>query len=153
MTSKFKTLKISDKITIALITIFITLFLYGCSKSTIETTNTKKQADNFELVRECTVYNTRSDKPIFHTIANFSLNVDETDQQLELICETEDKEGNTVYKRHLIRYNEDTIHMVNDVSDQDYSKTHYEYQDFRNIPEDMKGEKTNVQPDIRTGTD
>lgn len=125
--------QIGKKFLLGLFLIGITIALSGCTESDTATTQTKDDADNFKQVRECTVYNTRSDRPLFHIIANFSLTMDEADSQLELICKTKDRKGKTVYKRHLIRCNVDTIYMVNDVSDQDYSLDHYEYEDYRTL--------------------
>ena len=78
--------------------IILSLLLTACTDADYATKEVKDNADSFNLIRECTVYNTRSDKPLFHIIANFSLNIDAADEQLEIICQTKNKK-----RRHYIQ--------------------------------------------------
>lgn len=84
--------------------------------------NMSQEADNFNVIRRLTVLNARSDKPMFELVAAFSLEVDHSDKQLEIICET----GEGQYKKHFIGLNEWTMYVVEDVSGASVDKYHYE---------------------------
>ena len=50
--------------------------------------NVSKAADNFDVLRRLSVLDLRNGVPIFELIGYFSINVDNTDKQLEIICMT-----------------------------------------------------------------
>lgn len=100
----------------------LTLALCGCTESDKVSHNVSKEADNFNVIRRLTVINARSDKPVFELIAAFSIEVDNEDNQLEIICET----GENEYKKHFVSLNEWTIYVVEDVSGAEVDKYRYE---------------------------
>lgn len=86
-----------------------------CSDAETVATDIKVQADSFQLVREITFYNTRSDRITFHLIANFSIEMDEQDNQAEITCMT----GENEYQRILLHLNDDTIYSVTNFAPED----------------------------------
>lgn len=111
--------KIIHVLTIAVI---VSLGIVGCRESERVSHNVSQEADNFNVVRRLTVINSRTDKPEFELIGNFSINVDSDDNQLEVICET----GKNEYKKHFIGLNEWTMYVVEDIGGADVNKYKYE---------------------------
>lgn len=111
--------KIIHVLTIAAI---VSLGIVGCRESERVSHNVSQEADNFNVVRRLTVINSRTDKPEFELIGNFSINVDSDDNQLEVICET----GKNEYKKHFIGLNEWTMYVVEDIGGADVNKYKYE---------------------------
>jgi len=102
--------------------IMIGATLTGCRQAERVSYNVSKEADNFNVIRRLTVLNARTDKPMFELIAAFSINVDASDNQLEVTCET----GHGEYKKHFIGLNEWTMYVVEDVSGANVDKYRYE---------------------------
>ena len=110
---------------IAAILILLVIVL-GCAACETEASrvsyNVSQEADNFNVVRRLTVLNARSDKPMFELIGTFSIEVDEADNQLEVVCET----GRNEYKKHFIALNEWTMYVVEDIGGANVNKYRYE---------------------------
>lgn len=100
----------------------LSLGLVGCRESDKVSHNVSQEADNFNVTRRLTVINSRTDKPSFELIGNFSITVDEEDNQLEVICET----GKNKYKKHFIGLNEWTMYVVEDIGGAEVNKYKYE---------------------------
>ena len=98
------------------------ILLAGCTEADKVSQNVSQEADNFNVIRRLTVLNARSDKPMFELIGAFSITVDSSDNQLEVICET----GKNEYKKHFIALNEWTMYVVEDVSGAQVDKYRYE---------------------------
>lgn len=111
--------KIIGYITILITVVFICV---GCTQAQRVSENISQQADNFNITRRLAVINTRSDKPIFELIGNFSIETDSVDKQLEVTVEV----GPNQYKKHFVYLNEWTTYTVEDVSGAFVSKYHYE---------------------------
>lgn len=111
-------------IVIAIMICMLGLLFSGCEERESDRVsyNVSQEADNFNVIRRLTVLNARSDKPMFELIAAFSIEVDDSDNQLEVICET----GEGEYKKHFIGLNQWTMYVVEDVSGAEVSKYHYE---------------------------
>lgn len=111
-------------IAIIMIIVVIGAILTGCDERQSDRVsyNVSKEADNFNVIRRLTVLNARSDKPMFELVAAFSITVDATDNQLEVVCEV----GDGQYKKHFIGLNEWTLYVVEDVSGASVNKYHYE---------------------------
>lgn len=73
--------------------------------------NISKEADNFNVTRRLAVINTRSDKPMFELIGNFSLG-NNSHNELEIVAEV----SKGVYKKHFVYLNGWTSYVVEDVS-------------------------------------
>ena len=98
------------------------LFTVGCTEATQVSHNVSQEADNFNVIRRLTVINTRTDKPSFELVAAFSLQVDNDDNQIEVVCET----GKGEYKKHIIGLNDETMYVVEDISGAEVDKYRYE---------------------------
>ena len=109
-------------VTIAVLVAMLMFALAGCRQASRVSYNVSKSADNFNVTRRLTVLNTRSDKPMFELIAAFSINVDEADNQLEIVCEV----GDGIYKKHFIGLNEWTTYVIEDVGGVNVNKYRYE---------------------------
>jgi len=97
--------------------------LVGCETQAEKVSyNVSQEADNFNVIRRLTVLNTRTHKPMFELIAAFSIEVDHSDNQLEIVCET----GKNEYKKHFIGLNDETVYVVEDISGANVSKYRYE---------------------------
>ena len=96
--------------------------LTGCTEAENVSYNVSQEADNFNVIRRLTVINTRSNEPVFELVAAFSLQVDASDNQLEIICET----GRNEYKKHFVGLNAETLYVVEDISGADVNKYKYE---------------------------
>lgn len=103
--------------------VIMTIALAGCDMQADRASyNVSQEADNFNVIRRLTVLNARTDKPMFELVAAFSLTVDHSDNQLEIICET----GPGEYKKHFIGLNEWTLYVVEDISGASVDRYHYE---------------------------
>uniref|UniRef100_UPI00402788BB beta-sandwich lipoprotein n=1 Tax=Ruminococcus bromii TaxID=40518 RepID=UPI00402788BB len=98
------------------------LVTVGCTEATQVSYNVSQEADNFNVIRRLTVINTRTDKPSFELVAAFSLQVDNDDNQIEVVCET----GKGEYKKHIIGLNDETMYVVEDISGSEVDKYRYE---------------------------
>ena len=95
----------------------------GCSTEAEKVSqNVSQEADNFNVVRRLTVINTRTDKPEFELIGQFSITVDSDDNQLEVVCET----GKNEYKKHFIGLNDEVMYVIEDVGGAQVNKYRYE---------------------------
>lgn len=93
----------------------------GCTEATKVSTNISKEADNFNVTRKLTVINARTDSVLLELIGTFALKNNST-KELEVIIETE--EGK--YQKDYVYLNEYTMYVVEDLSNSDVDKYHYE---------------------------
>ena len=96
--------------------------MVGCTEADTVSTNISKEADNFNVTRRLVVINGRTDTIIFSLVGNFSVTVDQEDNQLEVIAEV--REG--VYRKHFIGLSDEIQYFVEDVGDNEVSKYRYE---------------------------
>ena len=96
--------------------------MVGCTEANTVSTNISKEADNFNVTRRLVVINGRTDTIIFSLVGNFSLTVDQEENQLEVIAEV--REG--VYRKHFIGLSDEIQYFVEDVGDNEVSKYRYE---------------------------
>lgn len=95
----------------------------GCGREADKVSyNVSQEADNFNVLRRLTVINSRTDKPEFELIGAFSLNVDSSDNQIEVTCELEDGS----YKKHIVGLNENTMYVVEDLGGAEVNRYRYE---------------------------
>lgn len=109
------------------VVIFSCLFLSccilsGCNQDQADrvSTNVSKEADNFNVTRRVTVFNTRSDTILLEIIGNLSIKHSSGD--VDIIVET----GPGQYKKHFVSLNEWTTYVVEDLSGAFVNKYHYE---------------------------
>ncbi|MCH5297884.1 MAG: hypothetical protein J1E85_09465 [Ruminococcus sp.] len=114
--------KILSIVLVVLLVLTTTVCLVGCTEVDQVSYNVSQEADNFNVIRRLTVINSRTDKAEFELVAAFSLQVDASENQLEIICET----GENEYKKHFIGLNQETMYVVEDISGAEVDKYHYE---------------------------
>lgn len=107
---------------ILLISLILTLavLLSACTEADRVTHNISKEADNFNVTRRVTIYNTRSDKILLEVIGNLS--VQKSGGDIDLIVEV----GPGQYKKHFVSLNSWTTYVVEDVSGAFVDRYHYE---------------------------
>ena len=100
-----------------------TLCLVGCTEVEQVSYNVSQDADNFRVCRRITVFNTRTDTVLYEFEGFASINVDSSDNQLEITSNT----GDGVYKKDFINLSQDTTYIVQDISGADVDKYHYQW--------------------------
>lgn len=109
------------KLLLILVTILALTALTGCDDQASRVSyNVSKEADNFNVTRRVTVFNTRSDKVLLEIIGNLSIKHSSGD--VDIIVET----APGVYKKHFVSLNDWTTYVVEDVSGAFVDKYHYE---------------------------
>ena len=97
------------------------LTVTGCREADRVSANLSQSADNFNITRQITVFNTRTDTVLFQMTGRMSIKNDRTDE-LSVICEVEDG----VYRKHFISLAPEIAYVVEDVSGAFVDKYHYE---------------------------
>lgn len=112
--------------TVLLLVILIlsTVVMTGCDQREADDVsyNLSQEADNFNIVRQLTVINVRTDTVLFQMTGKVSIETDNNDGQLEVVVEDE----NGTYHKHFIRLNQWVAYVVEDQGGADVSK--YAYQ-------------------------
>lgn len=83
--------------------------------------NLSMEADNFNDVRQVTVINCIQGDVLFQMTGKISIEVDNTDNQLEIIVEDENGE----YKKHFIGLSDNVTYVVEDITSGDVSNYKY----------------------------
>ena len=106
---------------ILIITIVATV-VTGCEnrQSNVVSYNLSLEADNFNVTRQLTVINQRTDTVIFQMIGNFSINK-ATDGDLEVIGE----DDNGRYYKHFICLSSEIAYVVEDLGGNSVNKHKY----------------------------
>lgn len=99
-----------------------TIMMESCSQAERVSSNVSQEADSFNVTRRLCVLNSRTDKPAFELIGNFSIKVDESDHQLEVVCQT----GHSEFKKHIIGLNAETMYVIEDIGGAEVDKYKYE---------------------------
>lgn len=95
----------------------------GCQRdSDIASYNVSKEADSFRVKRRIVFINLRSDTYLFSITGNCSIETDNTDDQLEVIC----KVGEDKYQKHFLRLSNETTYTVEQLNYSEVSKYDYE---------------------------
>lgn len=116
-------MKINKKlIPMAMLIAILGMGAVGCTEAEKVSYNVSQDADNFNVVRRLTVINTRSHKPVFELVGQFSIEVDNEDNQLEVVCET----GKNEYKKHFVGLNDETMYVIEDIGGAKVNKYKYE---------------------------
>lgn len=83
----------------------------GCTEAERASYNISKQADNFNVLRQLTVINNVTGDTIYTMTGKFSIDVDETESQLEVTVENDDDS----YSKHFVGLNDVTTYTVVDI--------------------------------------
>ena len=109
------------KACLILVVLLIAVAITGCREADRVSHNLSLEADQFNVTRRVTVYNTRTDKIFLEIIGNLSIKVD-GDGDVNIIVEV----GEGQYKKHFVNLNGWTTYVVEDVSGAFVDKYHYE---------------------------
>lgn len=101
----------------------VIVMLTGCEQreADIVSYNLSLEADNFNDVRQLTVINCLQGDILFQMTGKMSIEVDGTDNQLEVIVEDEHGE----YKKHFIGLSDNVTYVVEDITNGDVDKYNY----------------------------
>lgn len=96
----------------------------GCGRQAERVSyNISKRADNFDVMRRLTVFNTRTDKCLLQLTGRFSIQ-NEGHDELAVIVEIDRKKNR--YQKHFVYLNEWTTYTVEDLNGVDVSRYDYE---------------------------
>ena len=103
--------------------VFSITLLTGCDARQADDVsyNLSLEADNFNDVRQITVINCLTGDVLFQMTGKMSIDVDNTDNQLEVIVEDEYGE----YKKHFIHLGTHIEYVVEDITSNDVSNYKY----------------------------
>lgn len=110
-------------LTMVLVICMILVVFTGCDQRQADDVsyNLSLQADNFNDVRQITVINCLTGDVLFQMTGKMSIEVDGSDNQLEVIVEDEHGE----YKKHFIHLGTHIEYVVEDITSGDVSNYHY----------------------------
>lgn len=99
------------------------ILLTGCNQRQADEVsyNLSLKADNFEDVRQITVINCIQGDVLFQMTGKMSIEVDSSDNQLEIVVEVEDGE----YKKHFIGLSDNVTYVVEDITGANVDKYSY----------------------------
>ena len=104
--------------------IMVSVSLSGCGREANRVSyNISKEADNFNVMRRLTVFNTRTDRCMMQMSGRFSIQ-NEGNNELAVIVELDRKKG--IYQKHFVYLNEWTTYTVEDLNGVKVSKYDYE---------------------------
>lgn len=109
------------KAMILVLVISMGFVLTACTQADMVSYNVSKEADYFNVIRRISVFNMRTDRPMFELVGQFSIK-NSGANELEVICQTGEKE----FKKHFIYLNDWTMYVIEDISGADISPYHYE---------------------------
>lgn len=109
------------KLSLVIMLVVLAAALTACTQADEVSYNVSKEADNFNVIRRISVFNMRSDKPLFELIGQFSIS-NNSSRELQVICQT----GPNEYKKHFIYLNDWTMYVVEDISGANVSPFRYE---------------------------
>lgn len=98
----------------------LVLMLTGCEEADVVSRNVSKEADNFNVQRRVTVYNTRTDKVLLEVVG--LLSVKQSSGDIDIIMEVAPGQ----YKKHFVSLNAWTTYVVEDINGAFVDKYHYE---------------------------
>ena len=93
----------------------------GCTAADTASQQASDAADNFEVVRELTVFDNCTGQILFIAEGRMSIKVDSDDSQLEIMVAQPDGH----YEKHYVGLNETTTYIVRDVSGVDVENFRY----------------------------
>lgn len=97
---------------VAVVAIALAATMVGCSAASTVRQNVKWAADNFEVVRELTVFDNVTGEILFIAQGRMTIEVDENEHQLEITVAQPDD----VFEMHYVGLNETTTYVVRDMS-------------------------------------
>lgn len=98
----------------------LAFILAGCTEADKVSANISKEADNFNVTRRVTIFNTRTDKLLLEVVG--ALSVQKSGGDIDIIIEV----APNTYKKHFVSLNSWTTYVVEDISGAYVDKYHYE---------------------------
>lgn len=114
----------TKRIIITLLTaLVLTVPLCSCviDQSDIVSENLRKEADNFNCIRQITVINCLQGDVLFQMTGRISIEADTADNQLEIIVEVEKGK----YKKHFIGLSDNVTYVVEDITSSEVNNYKY----------------------------
>lgn len=114
----------TKRIIITLLTaLVLTVPLCSCviDQSDIVSENLRKEADNFNCIRQITVINCLQGDVLFQMTGRISIEADTADNQLEIIVEVEKGK----YKKHFIGLSDNVTYVVEDITSSEVDNYKY----------------------------
>lgn len=110
-------------VTAILAVVAMSMLLMGCDQRQADDVsyNLSLRADNFEDVRQITVINCLQGDVLFQMTGKMSIEVDGSDNQLEIVVEDEHGE----FKKHFIGLSDNVTYVVEDITSGDVDKYSY----------------------------
>lgn len=124
---KFNNKRTVARILVAFVTfacvLLMCVMMSGCEQREADMVsyNLSLEADNFNNVRQITVINCLQGDILFQMTGKMSITADTTDNQLEVIVETE----NGTYKKHFIGLSDNVTYVVEDITEGNVDKYNY----------------------------
>lgn len=110
------------KIVLTIVTAFaLCLAFTGCTAADTASQQVSAKADNFEVVRELTVFDNVTGEILFVAQGRMSITVDSEDQQLEIMV----AQPGDIYEKHYVGLNETTTYVVRDLQGVDVENFRY----------------------------
>lgn len=104
------------------VTCILAITVTGCRQASVVSRNVSLQADNFNVTRRVTVINTRTDKVLMQMVGKIS--IEDVENGVAVIVEIDRKKS--IYQKHYIYLNGNTMYTVEDVSGVGVSRYAYE---------------------------
>ena len=108
------------KVLLALMLVLSFMFM-GCRESTIASYNMSRKADEFDVYRRVVFYNGITDTYILSVEGYCSINVEPTDEQLELTVKT----GEDEYKKHFLGLSDNVTYFAEQLEPNNIDPYHY----------------------------
>ena len=131
--------------------VIIAAMLCACGREVNQVShNISVQADNFNVMRRITVFNTRTDKCLLQMTGRFSLQ-NEGANELAVIVEIDRKKGR--YQKHFIYLNEWVTYTVEDLNGVEVSRYDYELEFMPQMLVPVKIKATEIGQDFVEATE
>lgn len=108
---------------LTVMTMFAISTLTGCTEAERVSSNLSEEADNFNICRQIVVINNDTGQILYEFEGFSSINVDETESQLEITSEI----GDGQYCKDFIGLNNETTYVVTQIDAATVDKYHYEW--------------------------
>lgn len=110
------------KILIVITMLVSTIFISSCSDDAqVASYNLVRAADNFEISRRVVFFNGITDNYLLEIEGRCSIEADQYDSQLEVICKT----GPGIYKKHFLGLSDNVAYFVEQLEPTEASAYHY----------------------------
>jgi hypothetical protein len=112
------------KIAMYFVAVLIIFVMAGCAENqaSVASRNISQEADNFNVIRQVTVFNNITHETLIQITGKISVTYDPDDHQLEILIENEDGQ----YSKDIIGLNEVTTYTVHQVGG--FTTSPYNYQ-------------------------